>query len=95
MADDNNPLKWISDKILREEPLPRGPDFSEPLPETHPEPVAVPIDLAAEQQAFADLLTKLAETDEGDMDTHVTILSADQFAADAFTPTNPPKEPQS
>lgn len=49
-----------------------------------PEPVVV--DASAEQQAFADLLKALADTDEGDVATRVEALTLDAFKAETFCP---------
>ena len=53
-----------------------------------PVPQQVPIDLAAERQAFAELLALIGAPDSGDADTKVVALDADAFAEEAFSPTD-------
>jgi len=50
-------------------------------------PQPVPIDPAAERQAFAELLALIGAPDSGDADTKVVALDADAFAEEAFSPT--------
>jgi hypothetical protein len=56
-------------------------------------PAPVVIDPATERAAFAELLALLKATDDGDADTVVTALSAEDFAEDTFTPA-PEEKPQ-
>lgn len=64
------------------------------IPEPTPpeEPVYVPADPATERDAFQALLTAFADTDEGDTETTVDVLSLDEFTAETFTPVTPPEE---
>ena len=94
-------VQWITDKLMKEEEqiaLQQVRDFHDKLtgvrdvpnvsdvPNGTPVPEPVPVDPEAEQQAYADLLAFIANRDEGDADTVVTILSAEEFAAETFTP---------
>lgn len=92
---------WKTQKILRdadEALLKMAVDHSKrirgELPEEPtPEPVPVPLDPTVENDAFKALLAALAETDDGDTDTAVDVLSLDEFDAETFTPATPPEEP--
>ncbi|MGD9803881.1 MAG: hypothetical protein AB7E81_16555 [Hyphomicrobiaceae bacterium] len=53
-----------------------------------PAPQQVPIDPAAERQAFAELLALIGAPDSGDADTKVVALDVDAFAEETFSPTD-------
>jgi hypothetical protein len=87
---------WIGDKIIKQadeqllkialahsDSL-RGKTPDEPTPEPKLPVEDIPLDLAAEQAAFADLLKFVA--DNPDDDTEFTALSPEEFAAESFTP---------
>jgi len=82
---------WIADRILKQEDalLDAAKNIHEgteiPLERPSPPPS---IDPEAERCAFADLLTALNNTDEGDSDTLVTILTAEEFAEEDFVPAH-------
>lgn len=88
-------VNWIADKILKQEDALQETIAAihdgKAVPPDQPTVPALP-DANAEQQAFADLLAALKDTDEGDADTAVTVLSAEEFSAESFTPDTP-KEP--
>lgn len=72
-------------------PPPLGED-EPPLPFIETIPAApIPVDAAAERAAFEALLALLKATDDGDSGTVVTILSAEEFADETFTPTTEEK----
>jgi hypothetical protein len=67
--------------------------FAEPVLADETPTTPVVVDPEAERAAFAALLTLLKATDDGDADTVITVLSAEQFAEDTFTPA-PEEKPQ-
>lgn len=91
----NDKNAWIGEKILAQEDK-----LMEQLAKTHfdkldgkepdtppppaPEAQDLPVDPAVERQAYADLLAHFAENPEDDCE--VTMLTAEEFAEDTFTP---------
>jgi hypothetical protein len=53
----------------------------------------VPFDPDAERAAFAELLAHLGATDDGDLDTVITSISANAFAEDDFVPNDQEASP--
>mgnify|MGYP000184973743 CR=1 FL=1 len=80
---------WITDRILKQEDalLDAAKNIHDGIEMPVEQPSPPPsIDPDAERQAFADLLAALIETDDGDSDTLVTILTAEEFAEEDFVP---------
>lgn len=58
-----------------------------PLPHNPDEPIQpVVVDQEAEQLAFEEFLKRLADADESDSDTAVTVLTRDDFAQEQIDP---------
>lgn len=95
MTDNNN--DWIADKIMAQEDklmealaekrFKEIEGTSESRTPDAPSQEPVPVDSAAEKQAFADLLALFAKSDSEENGTAIQALDLDQFAEDEFTPT--------
>ena len=72
---------------LMDDPPTQSEMPSDPWPE--PPTTPVPINLATEQQAFADLLSILSASDDGDHETVISTLSEGEFAEEMFEPELP------
>lgn len=88
-------IDWITDKIISQhdaaaeqvvdDHLRDGPGSPESQ-SVDPDVPPVPVDPEAEREAFAELLAFASNPDDGDADTVVTALTADEFDAAIFTP---------
>lgn len=93
----NKSYDWMADRLFTQEDQHLAAlaaerraqtDGPQSAPPAEPDAQHVPVDPAAERQAFTDFLSLIATLDSGDADTEVLALDAAAFAEEAFSPTD-------